>query len=72
MLNPEEMRELTMWNTTTLPGPSNAAQSEAASTGQGRAIFTLLDDPSRATLLNKLREQEREQEDEDNLVEFIR
>ena len=41
-------------------------------TGQGRASFALPNDPSRATLLNKLREQKREQEDEDNLVKFIK
>ena len=33
--------------------------------------FALPDDLSRATLLAKLREQERDQEDEGNLVEFL-
>ena len=34
--------------------------------------FVLPDHPSRATLRAKLREQEWEQEDEDNLVEFLK
>ena len=33
--------------------------------------FALPDDPNRATLPAKLREQEWNQEDEDNLVEFF-
>jgi hypothetical protein len=65
------MRELMTGNATTPPGPSNTAKPVAASTGQGRVTFALPNDPNRATLLNKLREQEREQEDEDNLVEFL-
>ena len=44
----------------------------ATPAGQGRATFALPDNPSRATVLVKLREQEREQEDEDNLVEFLK
>ena len=39
---------------------------------EGSPLFALPNDPSRATLLNKLREPERKQEDEDNLVEFMK
>ena len=40
--------------------------------GQGKVSFDLPDDHNWVTLLAKLREQEREQEDEDNLVEFLK
>ena len=71
LLNPEEMRELMAGNATTPPGPPNAAKPAAASTRQGRVTFTLPDNSNRSTLLTKLREQEREQEEKDNLVEFL-
>ena len=71
LLNPEETRELMAGNATTPPGPSNAAKPATASTRQRRVTFALPDDPNRATLLTKLREQEREQEDKDRLVEFL-
>ena len=72
VLDPAEMRNLMAGNATTLPGPFNAAQPAAAANGQGRVTFALPDDPSRATLLNKLQEQEREIEDKDTLVDLIK
>ena len=59
-------------NDTNPSGPQKAATSTTTPIGQGRVSFDLPDDPNRATLLAKLREQERQQEDKDNLVEFLK
>ena len=72
VLEPKEMRNLMTDNATIPPGPQKSAQSTAISTGQGRITFALPDNSNRATLLAKLREQEREQEDGENLVEFLK
>ena len=71
VLNSGEMRELMAGNSTTSPGPSRATKPATASTRQERVTFVLPDDPNRATLLTKRREQEREQNDEDSLVDFL-
>ena len=65
------MRDVMTGNDTTPSGPQATVKSTTTPAGQGKVTFTLPDDPSRATLLAKLREQEREQENEDNLVEFL-
>ena len=72
VLDPAEMRNLMAGNATPSPGTANAAQPTTAVDGQGRVTFALPDNLSRATLLNKLQEHEREQEDEDNMAEFMK
>ena len=65
------MRDVMAGNDTTPSGPHATATYTATPAGQGKVTFALPDDPNRVTLLAKLREQERDQEDEDNLVEFL-
>ena len=71
MLEPAQMRDLMAGNDTNPLGPQKATTPTETTAGQGRVSFDLPDGPSRATLLAKLQEQEREQEDEDNLVDFL-
>ena len=66
------MRDLMAGNDTTPSGPQKNAKSTATPARQERVIFALPDNPSRATLLAKLQEQEWEQEDEDKLVELLK
>ena len=72
MLEPAQMRDLMAGNDTNPSGPQKATTPTTTTTGQVRVSFDLPDAPSRATMSARLREQEREQEDEDNLVEFLK
>ena len=54
------MRDLMEGNDTTPTGPQATVKSTVTPAGQREVTFALPDDPSRATLLAKLREQERD------------
>ena len=60
LLEPGKMRDLMEGNDTTPSGLQATAKSMVTPAGQGEVTFALPDDPSRATLLAKLREQERD------------
>ena len=73
VLTPEETRQLMEGSDPPPPGPVEAALPSTTAEGHGsRVTFDLPDDPSQATLLRKLREQERDQEDEDTLIDFMK
>ena len=74
LLDPAEMRNLMTGGVVTPTRPGNTAPPAATTKGQRRAAqvtFSLPEDPSHATLLEKLREQARAQEYEDVLIDFM-